>query len=181
MFVFNIKLDGNKTAKIFIGILCVILLLITFFVCYKLIFNSFFKTNDDVNLGDTVYDINSQNYTNVLQNVHNHLNDYIGQKVKFSGFVYRLYDFTDSQFVLARNMIISSDYKSVVVGFLCSSSEIKNYKDNEWVEIEGTITKGDYHGEIPIIKITKINKADAPSEEYVYPPDNSFVTTSTVL
>ena len=67
MFVFNIKLDGNKTAKIFIGILCVILLFITFFVCYKLIFNSFFKTNDDVNLGDTVYDINSQNYTNVLQ------------------------------------------------------------------------------------------------------------------
>ena len=143
MFVFNIKLDGNKTAKIFIGILCVILLLITFFVCYKLIFNSFFNTNDDVNLRDTVYDVNSQNYTNVLQNVHNHLNDYVGQKVKFSGFVYRLYDFTDSQFVLARNMIISSDYKYVVVGFLCDSNLISNYKDNDWIEVTGTITKGD--------------------------------------
>ncbi len=181
MFVFNIKLDGNKTAKIFIGILCVILLLITFFVCYKLIFNSFFKTNDDVNLRDTVYDVNSQNYTNVLQNVHNHLNDYVGQKVKFSGFVYRLYDFTDSQFVLARNMIISSDYKYVVVGFLCDSNLISNYKDNDWIEVTGTITKGDYKGEIPIIKVETINKIDKPTDEFVYPPDSSFITTSTVI
>ena len=181
MFVFNIKLDGNKTAKIFIGILCVILLLITFFVCYKLIFNSFFKTNDDVNLRDTVYDVNSQNYTNVLQNVHNHLNDYVGQKVKFSGFVYRLYDFTDSQFVLARNMIISSDYKYVVVGFLCDSNLISNYKDNDWIEVTGTITKGYYKGEIPIIKVETINKIDKPTDEFVYPPDSSFITTSTVI
>ena len=46
MFVFNMKIDGNRTSKIFMGILCVIILLITIFICYNLVTNSFFKTND---------------------------------------------------------------------------------------------------------------------------------------
>lgn len=122
------------------------------------------------------------NYTNVLQNVHEHLDDYIGQKIKFSGYIYRLYDFEKDQFVLARDMIISSDFQTVVVGFLCQSDTANNYEDGTWIEITGTITKGDYYGEIPIIKIEDLKKIDTPNgDEFVYPPDNSFVTTSTVL
>ena len=183
MFVFNMKLDGNRTSKILIGILCSIILLITFFICYKLIFSNFFKTNDEIKSDEnTIYEITPQNYTNVLQNVHNHLNDYIGQKVKFSGYIYRLYDFSNEQFVLARNMIISSDFQTVVVGFLCHSSIANNYADNTWIEVTGTITKGNYNGEIPVIEVEEIKKVDTPSQdEYVYPPDSSFVTTSTVL
>lgn len=181
MFVFNMKLDGNRTSKILIGILCIIILLITFFICYKLIFSSFFKTNDEMLSKDTIYEITAQNYTNVLQNVHNNLDNYVGQKIKFSGYIYRLYDFSNEQFVLARNMIISSDFQTVVVGFLCHSEQANNYEDNTWVEITGTITKGNYNGEIPVIEVNEIQKVDTPSEEYVYPPDSSFVATSTVL
>ena len=47
MFVFNFKINGNKTAKIFIGFLCIIILILTLFVCYRVIFNNFFKTNDE--------------------------------------------------------------------------------------------------------------------------------------
>lgn len=181
MFVFNMKLDGNKTSKILIGLLCVILLIITIFICYKLLSNSFFKTNDKVLDKDSIFEITTQNYTNVLQNVHNNINDYIGQKIKFSGYIYRLYDFSNEQFVLARNMIVTSDFQTVVVGFLCHSELANNYEDNTWVEIIGTITKGNYNGEIPMIEIESIKKVDTPSEEYVYPPDSSFVATSTVL
>lgn len=181
MFVFNMKLDGNRTSKILIGILCIIILLITFFICYKLIFSCFFKTNDEILSKDTIYEITAQNYTNVLQNVHNNLDNYVGQKIKFSGYIYRLYDFSNEQFVLARNMIISSDFQTVVVGFLCHSEQANNYEDNIWVEITGTITKGNYNGEIPVIEVDEIKKVDTPSEEYVYPPDSSFVATSTVL
>lgn len=117
----------------------------------------------------------------MLKNVHENLNDYIGQKIKFTGYVYRLYDFSDEQFVLARNMIISSDFQTVVVGFLCHSITASNFQDNTWVEMTGTITKGDYYGEIPIIEVEEMKQVNAPSEEYVYPPDSSFVPTSTVL
>lgn len=182
MFVFNMKLDGNRTSKVFIGILCIVILLITCFVCYQLLFNHLFQTNDEMkNSTDQVYEITSQNYTNVLQNVHNHLDDYLGQKIKLSGYVYRLYDFSEEQFVLARNMIISSDFQTVVVGFLCHSTLVKNYEDNTWVEIQGTIVKGNYNGEIPVIEVEEIHQIQIPTEEYVYPPDSSFITTSTVL
>ena len=182
MFVFNMKLDGNKTSKILMGILCIVILLITVFICYKVIFSSFFKTNDEPNNTNTIYEITPQNYTNVLQNVHNHLDDYVGQKVKFSGYIYRLFDFSNEQFVLARNMIISSDFQTVVVGFLCHSERASNYADNTWIEVTGTITKGNYNGEIPIIEIENIQKIDTPrQDEYVYPPDSSFVATSTVV
>lgn len=182
MFVFNMKLDGNKTSKVFIGLLCVILLVITIFICYKLLSNSFFKTNDEMKFSNNrVYQITPQNYTNILQNVHNNIDDYVGQKIQFSGFIYRLYDFSDTQFVLGRNMIISSDFQTVVVGFLCHSDIANKYKDNTWVEITGTITKGNYNEEIPIIEVENINEIATPTEEYVYPPDSSFITTSTVL
>ena len=78
-------------------------------------------------------------------------------------------------------MIISSDFQTVVVGFLCNYNEASEFEDNAWVEIEGTITKGDYHGEIPVIEIYNIKRTESPSDEYVYPPDSSFVATSTVL
>ena len=182
MFIFNMKMDGNRTSKIFIGVLCAILVLITCFVCYRILFNSAFKTNDDRNTKNQVHEINAQNYTNILQNVHNNLDSYIGQKIKFSGYVYRLYDFSNEQFVLARKMIISSDFQTVVVGFLCHSDLASNYEDDTWVEIQGTITKGNYNGEIPVIEVESIKKVDTPTQdEYVYPPDSSFVATSTVL
>ena len=109
MFVFNLKINGNKTAKILMGVLCIIILIITFIICYRIIFNNYFKTNDDY-LANATFELTTQNYTSVLQNVHNDIDTYVGQISKFIGYVYRMYDFTNEQFVLARDMIVSSDF-----------------------------------------------------------------------
>lgn len=178
MFICNLKVDGNKLGKILLGLLFVAILIITAIVCYRILGNNFFKTNDSVRTDD-VQELNVNNYTNVLKAVHENIDQYVGQKIKFSGYVYRMIDFTQTQFVLARNMVISSDFQTVVVGFLCECEEAAKYEDNVWVEIEGKITKGNYHVEMPILQIEKIQKIEKPSEEYVYPPDDSFVTTST--
>lgn len=180
MFIYNFKVDGNKLGKIFLGILLVIVLIITTIVCYRILGNNFFKTNDTIKT-DEVQELSVNNYTNVLKAVHDNIDNYVGQRIKFSGYVYRMNDFTQTQFVLARDMIISSDFQTVVVGFLCEYEDAIKYEDNCWIEIEGEITKGNYHGDMPIIKIEKIQKIEKPSDEYVYPPDDSFVTTSTVL
>lgn len=125
--------------------------------------------------------MSTSNYTNVLKTVHDNIDNYVGQKIKFSGYVYRMFDFKESQFVLARDMVISSDFQTVVVGFLCESTEIASYQDNSWVEIEGTIIKSNYHGDMPIIQVEKLHSIEKPSDEYVYPPDDSFVATSTIF
>ena len=180
MFIYNFKVDGNKLGKIFLAILLVIILIITAIVCCRILGNNFFKTNDTIKT-DEVQELSVANYTNVLKAVHDNVDNYVGQKIKFSGYVYRMVDFTQTQFVLARDMIISSDFQTVVVGFLCEYENAVEYEDNCWIEIEGEITKGNYHGDMPIIQVEKIQKIEKPSEEYVYPPDDSFVTTSTVL
>ena len=78
-------------------------------------------------------------------------------------------------------MIISSDYQSVVVGFLCDYKNAKDFENNCWVEITGEVIKGDYHGDMPIVKIIDIKKTDKPNEEFVYPPDESYIPTSGLL
>ena len=180
MFILNFKVNGNKLGKIFLGILLVIILIVTFIVCYRILGNQFFKTNDKVKQND-VQELTVTNYTNVLKTVHDDIDTYVGQKIKFSGYVFRMLDFNQNQFVLARDMIISSDFQTVVVGFLSEYEEIKQYEDNTWIEIVGEITKGNYHGDMPILKIEQIQKIEKPQDEFVYPPDDSFVTTSTVL
>lgn len=178
MFVFNLKLDHKLIFKIIFVIIFIIVLIIAGLAFYK-IFN-YNKINDSLKVPDVV-SIDSNNYTNILKAVHDNLDDYVGQKITFKGYVYRVYDFSDTQFVLARNMIISSDNQSLVVGFLCNYKDAKNFSDGTWVNITGKITKGDYHGSIPIIEILDINQCDKPSNEYVYPPDDTYIPTSALF
>lgn len=121
------------------------------------------------------------NYTNILKSVHDNPDEYIGQKIKFSGYVYRIIDFTEKDFVLARNMVVSSDFQTVVVGFLCNYEKAKDFEDGAWIEITGTIKKGIYHGEMPVIDIDNIQKIEKPSDEYVYPPDDHYIPTSSFM
>ena len=78
-------------------------------------------------------------------------------------------------------MVVSSNFKTVVISFLCEEKSIKEYEDGCWIHIQGKITKGNYHGEMPIVKINRIKKTKKPLEEYVYPPDDSFVVTSNII
>ena len=104
-----------------------------------------------------------------------------GKKIKFSGYIYRVPDFNDMQFVVARDMVISSNLKTLVVGFLCNYKEAKRYDTNTWVEIIGTITKGNYHEIVPVIEVTEMKNITKPAEIYVYPPDESFVPTVNIF
>ena len=180
MFIYNLKIDGNKLGKIFLGILLGIIIIITDIVVYRILGNNFFKTNDDTN-SVKVQELTVNNYTNVLKTVHDNIDDYVGMRVSFSGYIHRMVDFKENQFVLARDMVISSDLQTVIVGFLCECDDIKQYADKTWIQIEGEIIKGDYHGDMPILKITKIQKIDKPSDEYVYPPDAAFIPTSAIF
>ncbi len=130
MFIYNLKINSNFILKLFLTILLVTVLFIIGISIFKLINGSSSTINNS-----NVYNLTPNNYTNVLKAVHNDLNTYIGQQIKFSGYVYRVYDFDDTQFVLARNMIISSDFQTLVVGFLCHYDSASLYEDNTWVNI----------------------------------------------
>lgn len=183
MFICNIKLDKSKLLKTLFILIIVIIIISLLFWIYSLINNSNkVFVNDDVEYGDVV-EIKPENYTAVLKNSHENIDMYVGKKIKFSGFIYRLYDFTDSQFVLGREMILSvsnNQAQTVVVGFLCEYSEAASYSDGTWVEIEGTITKGTYHSELPVLQITSLKQVESPSDPFVYPPTGTEIATISV-
>ena len=170
MFVCNFKFNRKLAIKLSIVFL-VLFFCIIFFVVGKKFYNSIstFKVKDEIPTTNYL-EINSNNYADILKDSHENIDKYIGKNVKFVGFVYRLFDFNENQFVLAREMIISSDNHAVVVGFLCDCNDAKNFDDKCWVEVDGVIEKGNYHGDLPVIKINSIKKVSVPDDEYVFPP-----------
>lgn len=176
MFI-NIKL--GKLFKIFFIIVAIVIAIFFLISVYRIIIKS--GKSSTSNKSDEVIEITVNNYTNVLKAVHDNIDEYIGKKIKFTGYIYRVFDLTDTQFVLARNMIINSNNQAVIVGFLCNSVDASNFSNNTWVEVTGIITKGNYHGDMPIIEAIEINSTDCPNDEFVYPPDDSFIPTNSIV
>ena len=78
-------------------------------------------------------------------------------------------------------MVVSSDFQTVVVGFLCSYENANKFKNNSWVKVTGEITKGYYHGDIPQIQVKQIEEIEKPTDVLVYPPDDFYIPTSSLL
>ncbi len=184
----NLKINGKKFVKYLFILILIIILLIFFLGFYNIFFKKYekneensFTLSDTINT-DKIFEISPHNYTNILKAVTDNLDNYIGCKVHFTGYVYRLLDFSPTQFVLARDMIVNQNpLQSLVVGFLCEYKKADDFKDGEWVDVTGTIQKSDYYGEIAIIEVTNIFKCQEPENKYVSLPDDTYVPTSFML
>ena len=157
MFVFNLKLNMKKI--LIISAIIIIVVALAFEISNMVNANSNY----------TDYALNEENFTEVLQAVHENIDGNIGKTIKLSGFVFRLPDFKSNYFVCGRNMLLDEDEK--VVGFLCTYNGDLELADAEWVEITGTIIKGYYTTDMPVIEVTSINKITAPSNTFVKTPD----------
>ena len=178
MFVYNVKLNSKNIVKISLIVISIIVVIFFLLSLYK-IFSSTFNVDDNVPEPDVAY-LTAQDYTNVLKSVYENLDTYVGQKISFSGYIYRNLDFSETQFVLARDMLVEGRTEALIVGFLCSHKEARSYADGTWVEITGEITKGNYHGDVPIIKVIKIKQVEKPADEFVCPPDSTYIPTGII-
>lgn len=178
MFVYNVKLNSKNIVKISLVIITIIVVVFFLISLYKILSSSF-KVKDEIPVPNVAY-LTVESYTNVLKSVYENLDTYVGQEICFSGYVYRNLDFLETEFVLARDMLVEGSTKTLIVGFLCSCDDAQSYADNSWVEITGEIAKGNYHGEVPIIKVTKIKQIDKPTNKYVYPPDSTYIPTGII-
>lgn len=182
MFVYNVKINGSKTFKYFFVGIVLLVIIIVGIVSFKVFHGASNATENSSCLPQNkVTKLTTSNYTNVLKTVHENIDSYVGIQINFTGYVYRVLDLNDNQFILARNMLVSSDFQSVVVGFLCECNTAKDFENDTWVELTGKIEKGDYHGDMPIVKVTDIKRVDKPNDEFVYPPDESYIPTNGIL
>jgi len=182
MFVFNIKLNKKAIFKTSLAIMIIICIGIGIAAVYNVISSINPENNliDDSIPYNEIAEIKPENYTNILKSVHENIDTYIGQKIKFSGYVYKLTGFKEDQFVLARDMDIGNK-QTLIVGFLCSSEKAKDFPVYTWVTITGEITKGNYNNsDIPILKITAIEQSTKPENTTVALPDDTYVPTAVI-
>ena len=185
MFLYNLKLNGKRLVKFIFIVLLICILIIFSFGIYQIFFNkqNIDTENDFLSFNQNkVFEITEQNYTNILQAVNDDIDSYIGCKVHFTGYIYRLIDFDESEFVLARDMLINeSTTQSLVVGFFCKNKDAKKFEDGTWVDITGTIVKGIYHGELAQIDVESIFECTEPENKYVMPPTNTYIPTDNMF
>lgn len=159
MFIYNIKIN-KKTILFFVVLLAII---IGLFFEISTISN---KGVPDITKENVDIVMDTENFIKETKIIHENLPKYINKKVKISGFVFRMPDFNSNIFVCGRNVLVKGEDK--IAGILCYLENNLQYLDDEWVEIYGEITRGEYNdNEMPIIKIEKINKIAAPQDTYV--------------
>ena len=126
MFICNFKVNKKKIVKFFI-LLASIIVLIMLAVIISKVFNEVQEIENENNIvSDTIpspdiAELTAENYTDILKEVHEDLETYIGQKISFTGYVYRVDDLEEDEFILARDMVINSKNQTVVVRFLMFS------------------------------------------------------------
>lgn len=113
--------------------------------------------------------MNDENYTQILKDSHENPYSYLNKRVISNGYLYRANDFKENQFVVARDMLIN-EHESRIVGFLCEYDEINKFESNQWIQIDGIFTIGDYHGAMPVIKVNQVKKISTPNDFFVFPP-----------
>ena len=180
MFIYNFKVNKSVLFRTIICLIILIAFILLLFSIYHFYHSNQAATSNCLPT-PSVATIDAKQYTNILKEVYENIDDYIGQCINFTGYVYKLYDLKDSEFILARDMLINSDSQTVVVGFLCSYDNAKNFKEGTWVNVTGKIIKGYYHNEIPVIDIVQMEETKKPEEAYVYPPDNNYIQTAVIL
>ena len=138
MFIYNFKVNSNFLIKLFFIIVILFVIVLCIIATYRIFTNSFrneeFKSEDYIPSPDVAV-LTEENYTTILEAVHKDMTDYIGQKISFTGFVYRLPSLKENQFVLARKMLINNNDQYVIVGFLCYSEEASKFNDSDWINI----------------------------------------------
>ena len=178
MFIYNFKLNKKAISRIFIWISLMIICLIILYSVYIIFFQSSETCDSNQN---EIIDLNETNYTNILKSANENIDSYVGSKFRITGYVYRLIDFDETQFVVARDMRFGENSQSLIVGFLCECKEASKFSDGTWVEVVGEIKKGRFNDELAVLDVITIKEAPKPANIFVNPPDNTYIPTINIF
>ena len=183
MFIFNLKVNKNLLSRI----LFILMLFIILGIFIYTVFLIFIKNNNSKSLPDScikqgeIFEVTNNNYANILKAANEDVDSYIGTKIHLQGYVYKLINFEENQFVIARDMVITNDKQTLVVGFLSEYENAKNFEEGTWVDATGTIKKGDFAGPIAILEIESIKPIEPLQNPLVSMPDDTYIPTANMF
>ncbi|WP_028400017.1 TIGR03943 family putative permease subunit [Ectobacillus panaciterrae] len=115
--------------------------------------------------------LNDVNFLQGMEVIYNYPGEFIGKELSFQGFVFHDKGGQRNEYFLFRFGIIHCIADSGVYGMMIQKPADANWKDDDWIRVQGTIGTTYYqpfHATIPVLKITKWVKVEAPKDQYVY-------------
>ncbi|MFC7394958.1 TIGR03943 family putative permease subunit [Scopulibacillus cellulosilyticus] len=118
--------------------------------------------------------LNDGNYLRALEVVYNFPGEFVNKQLSMNGFVYHDTDDHNSskkQFFLFRFGIIHCIADAGTYGMMVEFPKNVNYKDDQWLQVEGKISTTYYQPfqqTIPVLKVTKWQQINQPKDPYVY-------------
>ncbi|WP_226670265.1 TIGR03943 family putative permease subunit [Metabacillus litoralis] len=94
---------------------------------------------------------------------------FAGKTVELTGFIFREEDFEENQFVIARFGLSCCVADASVFGTLATLPDAKQYGDDQWIKLRGTLTTTAYQDwTLPSITVSFIETVEQPKTPYVY-------------
>ena len=121
--------------------------------------------------GDSIT-LDDANYLRGLEVIYSYPGNFINKNVSLEGFVYHGDALKQNQLFLFRFGIIHCIADAGVFGMMVElPNDASNYKDDDWLHVEGTLSTVYYQPfkqTIPFLKVDKVEQIQAPKEQYVY-------------
>ncbi|WEV45383.1 TIGR03943 family protein [Streptococcaceae bacterium ESL0687] len=117
----------------------------------------------------SLIEVTEKNYMEVMELIYDYPSEFIGKKIRLTGFVYNNASGEQNYHFLFRFGIIHCIADSGVFGLMIQTNQ--DYKDNTWLSVEGTIISqffDVYKRNIPAIQVDQAQEVDQPSNPYVY-------------
>ncbi|MFD3445866.1 TIGR03943 family putative permease subunit [Microbacteriaceae bacterium 4G12] len=119
---------------------------------------------------DTVV-LNDVNFLKGMETIYNYPGDFAGKNLTFQGFVFKDDSTKQDEYFVFRFGIIHCVADSGVYGMLVKKPQDAKWKNDDWVQVEGTISSEYYQpfrANIPVLQVTNWTTVSAPKEQYVY-------------
>jgi putative membrane protein len=113
--------------------------------------------------------VEDETFLDIMTVMDLYLDDFLGKKVQIMGFVYREPGLEQDEMVVARFSMTCCTADSAVYGLLINGEKTRDYENDTWVRVTGTIDQREFNGwNIPLIQVEQVEEVDEPENPYVY-------------
>ena len=129
-----------------------------------------FEEDLPYDLNQDVIELDNQGYGIFYLDAMDHLERYIGKKLRFTAMVLKPESFPKGYFVPGRMAMTCCAEDMAFLGYACEYQGAEQLTQKEWVQVTATVSKeywADYKGEGPILHAVSVEKTKAPKEEII--------------
>ena len=132
---------------------------------------------DEIFEEDLPFDLNADPITHIIQldgiwyiDSLDHLERYVGKRIRFSAMVMKPEEYPADHFVPGRMAMTCCAEDMAFLGYVCEYADAASLKEQEWIQVTARVEKeywADYGGEGPVLHADSVQKIKAPKEKVI--------------